>query len=178
MRITTALLKKYKACEKEVERFAKAYPNGIEANGENAVLLSAEGFDVLWATRLLSKEGPGSQRAFALWCVEQVAHLNTNPKVKKCLKTVRREILRPGSQNITNAVRIATQAIQNARAVAEDVAHAVHSATRATAHDIAWVAYEAAWASRGAATVYTRDSAHGARWDSQLFMLGEMLREL
>jgi len=177
MKITAALLRKHKAC-KQIERFTKVYPNGIEANGENAILLAAEGFDVLWATRLLPREGPKSQRAFALWCAEQVAYLNTNPRVKKCLKTVRREILRPGSQNLTAAACVATQAIQNARhAVAENVARAVHAATRASAYDIAWAAYEAAWASCNDAgdTVYIRDAAYSAKWESQIFMLGEML---
>jgi len=222
MKITTELLKEYNACEKQVKHFAKAYPDGVKASGENAVLLAAEGFNVLWAVNLLPQEGLGSRRAFALWCAEQVAHLTKNPKIKQCLEIVKAEVLQPGSQNLAAAQdtvwSAARDAIRDAnldtiRSVYRSASQEVFYDTALnTARDAAWAAaWSAAWyaawsadrsadrnaawsAARSAALSATQDATRGAILDaawsaawsaawntareSQIYMLGEMLKEL
>jgi len=171
MRITTSLLKKHKACEKQIECFVKAYPDGIEASGENAVLLSAEGFDVMWAFTLLPPEGPGSQRAFALWCAEQVAHLNNDSRVKQCLEVVRREVLQPGSQNLKAAHNAALTARNAARG---DARTAAWAAAMSTYIDAWGAVLDTAWVAAGEISC----EAYIIAREAQIFMLGEMLREL
>jgi len=42
-------------------------------------------------------EGPRSKRAFALFCVARVAHLNRHPIIVECLDVVRRRVADPAS---------------------------------------------------------------------------------
>jgi len=183
MRITTELLRKHKACEKQVKLFSKTYPRGIKASGENAVLLAAGGFDVLWAIRLLPFEGPGSQRAFNLWCVEQVAYLSTDPRVKQCLDIIRKEVLHPGSQDLIDTRNIYRDITHGARTAAWKVAKAALIAANpiiTVAEDVAWTSTSAA--AQDAARTYARGSSWSTVWnimqEAQIFMLGEMLRDM
>jgi len=187
MRITTELLKKYDACEDQVKPFSKSYPNGIEASGENAILLAAEGFDVSWAVFLLPQEGPGSQRAFALWCAEQVAHLSDDPRVAQCLEVVRAEVLHPGSQDLTTAWVTAWAAVQSTTRISVH-RPIIRTARTAAAHTVFEAAARpilcdaTAWSASRAASLAVKGSmkktARNAMWEANLFMLGEMLKEL
>jgi len=175
VKITAALLRKYNACGNQVKSFSKAYPDGIEASGENAILLMAEGFNIFCAITLLPKEGPGSQRAFALWCAEQVAHLTEDPKVKQCLKIVRAEVLQPGSQNLAAAQDAARDTTQS---TAFDITQvAVHDAARDACRYTARFAIDAAAAATIAASA-ARISTRATVQEAQVFMLGEMLGEV
>jgi len=195
VKITTELLKKYKACEKQVERFGKVYPNGVEANGENALLLDAKGFDVLWAITFLPQEGLGSRREFALWCAEQVAHLTNDLRIKRCLRVVRQEVEKPGSQNLISARIVADAAcaaswtlvhatswnvrrIQAAIWVARSVALVTTPSTYwPNDKKFLWTAAEVARTARNAVRV-AQNSVWDAARNTQVFRLGEMLKEL
>ena len=97
MRITAALLRRHGACADQVAEFQRLWPRGAEPTVEALAQAAGRGLDPWWLWRLLPAEGPGSQRAYALWCAEQVAHLVTDPRVAACLEVVRRRVEDPQS---------------------------------------------------------------------------------
>ena len=97
MKITPALLRQHNACSEQVEEFSALYPHGTEPTVEAMFVCAAEGLDALWCLCLLPPEGPGSRRAFALWCAEQVSDLSADPRVAECLAVVRRRVENPDS---------------------------------------------------------------------------------
>lgn len=92
MLITTELLKKHNAHINQVALFASLYPDGLEPSVAMLSEAAAAGLNVWWTWHLLPAEGPGSQRAYALWCAEQVAHLSDDQRVHDCLAVVRRMV--------------------------------------------------------------------------------------
>ena len=140
MKITYDLLVKHKACNSQREAFKVLYPDGCEPTVKNLFDLAAEGLDAWWLWHVLPAEGPGSQRAYALWCAEEVAHLTTDKRVADCLKVVRRQV---EFQDVT----------AEQMAAADDAADdAAWTAAGAAAGDAAWAAAgDAAWAAAGAA---------------------------
>ena len=157
MKITPALLRKHGACSEQVEEFAALYPHGTEPTVEEMFTCAAEGLDVLWCLRLLPLEGPGSQRAFSLWCAEQVAHLSDDPRVAECLAVVRTRVLDPAS-------------------VTDNVLAAAWAAAREAA---AWAAEAAAWAAREAEAALAAQTSWEAEaaLAAQIAMLSQMLLE-
>ena len=137
MKITPALLRKHGACSEQVEEFTALYPRGTEPTVDTMFACAAAGLDIFWCLCLLPLEGPGSQRAFSLWCAEQVAHLSDDPRVAECLAVVRTRVLDPAS--VTDNVLAAAwdTAMDAARAAAWDTA-------KAAAWDAAWAAAMAA----------------------------------
>ena len=152
MRITTDVLRAANACEEQRDLFAELYPDGLEPTVEWLSEAAAHGLDVWWCWHLLPAEGPGSQRAYALWCAEQVAHLCSDRRVAKCLAVVRRRVARPAS--VSDAERAAAG-----------------DAARAAAGAAAWAA---AWAAAGAAAWAAARAAAG---DAQLAALSALLLE-
>jgi len=109
---------------------------------------------------LLSSEGPRSKRAFALFCAERVAHLNTVPRVAKRLAIVRRRVADPASvtdielERASDAAYAACAAAAAAcAAAAADCAAVSHAATDAAVA----VATDAASAADAAASRDTRN---------------------
>ena len=150
MRITIKRLKAVKACTNQVKLFETLYPTGVEPTVENMTHAAAAGLEVDWSFHLLPAEGPGSQRAYALWCAEQVAHLNTDPRVEQCLEVVRRKVADPASVTDVDLAAAGDAARAAARA-AGDAAWAALAAALAAAGDAAWATRDAAWAARAAA---------------------------
>ena len=105
MRLTYELLKAQTppACDEQANEFQRLFPDGCEPTVENLTFLANHEhadrglLDVTWLVRLLPKEGPGSMRAFALWCAEQVAYLCDDQRVRDCIEVVRRRVDVPGS---------------------------------------------------------------------------------
>jgi hypothetical protein len=176
MRLTYELLKSQTppACEEQASEFKRLYSDGCEPTVDNLFELESYGLDVFWLTRLLHADGPGSMRAFALWCAEQVAYLSTDQRVTDCLAVVRRRVEEPG--NCTdNELAAAGDA---AWAAAGDAAWA---AAWAAARAAAWDAGAAAGvAARAAAWVAARAAAWDAAGDSsdaQIACLAQLLCE-
>jgi hypothetical protein len=166
MRPTYKLLRQHNACTPQADEFRALFPRGCKPTVDNLMFLANHEYaenghvggplDVLWLARLLPKEGPGSMRAFALWCAEQVAHLNTDERVVNCLAVVRRRVDAPGS------------CTDEGLAAAGDAAWA---AARAAAGDAAGAA--AGDAARDAAGDAARDAAR----DAQIACLSQLLME-
>ena len=97
MKITADLLAARGACVDQVAEVRRLWPRGAEPTDEDLTQAEAHGLNWLWLVCLLPAEGPGSQRAFALWCAEQVAHLADDQRVADCLDVVRRRVADPSS---------------------------------------------------------------------------------
>jgi hypothetical protein len=184
MRITYELLKAQTppACDDQANEFRTLFPDGCEPTVENLMFLAnhewmpGQLLDVFWLIRLLPEEGPGSMRAFALWCAEEIAPLCDDQRVRDCLSVVRRRVDAPGT--CTDAE------LDAARDAAWDAAWA---AAGAAAWDAAWAAAgaaarDAAWAAAGAAAGdAARDAARAAAWDAardaQIACLSQLLME-
>jgi len=152
MKITPALLRQHNACSEQVEEFSALYPHGTEPTVEAMFVCAAEGLDALWCLCLLPPEGPGSRRAFALWCAEQVSDLSADPRVAECLAVVRRRVENPDSVSdfeLSEAARVA--AARAARVAAAEAARAA----------AAWMA---GW-------------VEGVEGEAQIAMLATMLME-
>jgi hypothetical protein len=162
MKITTALLRQHNACNDgspgQVDLFEELYPNGLIPDVASLSEAAAAGLDVWWAWHLLPEEGPGSQRAYALWCAEQVEHLTDDPRVHDCLAVVRRRVQTPNS--------VSDRDLEAAREAARDAAGAA-----------AWAAAWEAEAAAGAAAWAAREAAGAAARDAQLACLAGMLEE-
>jgi len=104
-------------------------------------------------TSLLSSEGPRSKRAFALFCVERIAHLNTDPRVAKCLAIVRRRVADPASVTDIELKRASDAAYTACAAATAAATAAVAAAAAATAA----ASYAAAAAAAAAASYATAD---------------------
>ena len=145
MRLTYDLLVKHDACIMQRDAFRVIYPNGCEPTVETLTLLAAEGLDSWWLWNVLPDDGPGSKRAYALWCAEEVAHLNTDPRVAQCLAVVRRRVEHPEA--------VSQEEMAAAWAAAWDAAtSAAWAAAWDAARDAAWdAARDAAWAAARAA---------------------------
>ena len=146
MKITYDLLVAHGACEDQRDQFRALHPTGVEPTVEALSELAAHDLDAWWLWNVLPAEGPGSQRAYALWCAEQVAHLCGDPRVEQCLEAVRRRVANPGG--VTDAEL----------AAAGDAARAA--------------AWAAAWAAARAAA---GDAARAAAGDAQLACLSALL---
>ena len=185
MLITAELLEQHGVCAEQVAAVRLLWPNGAEPTVEVLAEAAAEGLDPWWLWHLLPAEGPGSRRAYALWCAEQVAHLSGDARVGDCLAVVRRRVNDPGSVSNADldAARDAARAAawdaawDAARAAAWDAARdAARAAARAAARDAAWdaaraAARDAAWdaagaAARAAAGAAARAAARAAAGDA------------
>ncbi len=164
MLITAALLQKHGACAIQVQQVCELFPRGAQPTVEDLTLAASEGLDPWWLWHLLPKEGPGSWRAYALWCAEQVAYLNTDPRIAECLAVVRRKVEDPAA--------VSGEELRDAAWAADAAAAAAAAAARAAA--AAWAAYAAADAADAAAAAARagRDSVR----EAQLACLSEMLR--
>jgi len=179
MRITTTLINEHCPYKYEAAAFASEYPDGIEASGENVILLAAEGFNVLWIANLLPDEGPGSKRAFALWCAEQVAHLSDDPRVAQCLDVIRREVLQPGTQDLNTVRGILLSIIHMCSSnAAKKTTHAAWIAACRDTVNIPVAAFWNAICAKIAAYNIKFEELWITEQEPQLFMLGEMLKEL
>jgi len=157
MKITPALLRKHGACSEQVEEFTALYPRGTEPTVDTMFACAAAGLDIFWCLCLLPLEGPGSRRAFALWCAEQIAHLSDDPRVTECLAVVRRRVLDPAS-------------------VTDNVLAAAWAAAREAAAWAAEAAARAAWEAEAALAAQTAWEAEAAL-AAQIAMLSQMLLE-
>jgi hypothetical protein len=178
MRLTYELLCKHGACEPQRDEFRRLYPDGCEPTVDVLTALANSGYtpgcllDVFWLVRLLPEEGPGSARAFALWCAEQVAPLAKDKRVDDCLAVVRRRVDAPGS--CTDGELAAAGAAAG---------EAAWEAAREAAGAAAWAAArEAAGAAAGeAAMAAAREAAREAAWaaarESQIACLSQLLLE-
>jgi hypothetical protein len=174
MRLTYDLLVQHAACTAQRDEFRRLFPDGCEPTVESLFELANSEYmpgctlDVFWLVRLLPEEGPGSMRAFALWCAEQVAPLCDDQRVRDCIEVVRRRVDVPGSctdQELAAAWDAAWAAAGAAAgAAAWDAAGA---AAGAAAWDAAW---DAARAAAGAAAL----AAAGA---AQIACLSQLLCE-
>ena len=185
MRITIERLKAVKACEPQVNLFAEVYPDGVEPTVENLFDAASHGLDPWWTYNLLPDEGPGSKRAYALWCAEQVAYLTNDPRVAECLSVVRRRVEHPESVSDTELVAAGTAAgdvafaaaaSRAARATAWAAAKAADAAAGWTSSNTAWVV----WAAADAATITACDApynAAAAAKEAQLTCLSQLLLE-
>jgi hypothetical protein len=153
MRITAELLTKHAACMEQLKIFKREWTNGCQPTVENMSLGAALGLDVWWLCNLLPKEGPGSQRAYALWCAKQVEHLMKDDRSTQCLQIVERRVVAPES-------------------VSDNELSAAKDAAWAAARDAAWAAASAA--ARAAAWDAARDAAR----DAQLACLSQLLMEV
>ena len=140
MKLTYDLLVKHNACGPQRDEFRRLFPRGCEPTIDNLLWLSScpnpDGgtLDPWWLYNVLPDEGPGSKRAYALWCAEQVAYLNQDPRVAECLRVVRRMVEH-----------------QDVDAAAGAAAWAADAAADAAAGAAAWAAAGAADAAAGAA---------------------------
>ena len=163
MRITIERLKAVHVCEPQVKLFSEVYPDGVDPTVENLFDAVSHGLDAWWTYNLLPNEGPGSKRAYALWCAEQVAHLNTDERVASCLAVVRRRVEDPVS-------------------VSDSELAAAAYAARSAAGSAAVAAGDAAWAAMISSAVGdAAGDAVVAAWDAereaQLVCLSQMLLE-
>ena len=180
MKLTYELLKAQKptACDEQANEFKRLFPDGCEPTVENLFELANSEYvpgctlDVFWLVRLLPEEGPGSMRAFALWCAEQVAYLCDDQRVRDCIDVVRRRVDVPGS--CTDQELAAAWAAAGAAAWA-----AAGAAAWAAARAAAWAAAgAAAWdAARAAAGAAARDATWDAAWAAQIACLSQLLLE-
>jgi len=122
MKITHALLVAHGACRDQAEQFLADYPDGLLPTVEALTCAAAAGLDVWWAVRLLPAEGPGSARAYALWCAQQVAHLCPDSRVAECLAVVARRVEAPDSASDADLDAAGAAAWDAARAAAWDAA--------------------------------------------------------
>ena len=188
MRLTYQLLKRYNACELQRDEFRRLFPCGCEPTVENLTFLANHKYedsygdtgllDVFWLIRLLPEEGPGSMRAFSLWCAEQVAHLCQDQRVADCLAVVRRRVDSPGSctdGELAAAAGDAARAAAGADAAAWDAAWAAARAAAGAAAGADAAARDAADAARAAAGADA--AAWDAAWDAQLACLSQLLLE-
>ncbi len=116
MRITAELLRRHGACKEQCATVATLWPDGAVPTIDALTEAAANGLDPWWLWRLLPAEGPGSRRAYALWCAEQVAHLCSAPRVAQCMAVVRRRVESPGS--------VTDDELRRARSCAADAASA------------------------------------------------------
>jgi len=172
MRIDAEMLRRHGACAAQVKEVARLWPRGTEPTVEALIIASAHGLDVLWLLMLLPAEGPGSRRAFALWCAEQVADFADDKRVADCLAVVRRRV--------EDSASVSDADLDAARAAAWAAAGA---AAGAAAWDAAWAAAgAAAWAAAGdAAWDAARAAARAAAWaaagDAQIACLAQLLSD-
>lgn len=150
MRITAALLRRHGACAEQVAVVKKLWPHGAQPTVKVLTEAAAEGLDPWWLWNLLPAEGPGSQRAYALWCAEQVAHLCADARVAECLTVVRRRVEDPASvsDGELEAVALAAGNVAGASGDTGAVALAVALAAGSVARDTGAVALAVARAAR------------------------------
>jgi hypothetical protein len=162
MKITTKLLRDHNACGDQVDLFEQLYPNGLDPTPEAFFEAAAGGLDVMWAWRLLPSEGPGSQRAYALWNAKEIAvrPADEHPDITRLLEVVRRRVADPGSVSYKE-LRGAREGQQKV-IVAADLA--VYSAAHRAAHSAAY------WAA-------CRAACRAAHW-AQITMLADMIADL
>ena len=106
MKITVSRLKSINACSNQVREFIRLWPSGCYPTVENMMVAAAHGLDVFWLLELLPKEGPGSRRAFALWCSEQVEHMMADERSRACMDMLRRRVADP--ESVSEEERAAT----------------------------------------------------------------------
>jgi len=117
---------------------------------------------------LLSSEGPRSKRAFALFCAERVAYLNTDPRIVECLVIVRRRVADPASVTDIELKRAsadvyAVHAADAYAAYAADASAADAAAYTAAADAAATATYAAYAASYAADVAASRDTRNMER---------------
>lgn len=134
MKITADLLRAHNEYMDRVSAFAALWPDGLEPTVEAVFIAEAAGFDVLGWTRLLPREGPGSRRAFTLWCVEQMAHHSDDPRVLECLQLLRRRVFEPSAVSAADLVAMWNGWVA-ARAVWAGAGTAARPAERAAARE-------------------------------------------
>jgi hypothetical protein len=130
--------------------------------------------DRLWAVLRTAVISEKTLRLFAVWSARQVQHLNTDPRVEACLKTVEEFIAGTAS---LEQMRQARSGAGNAAAYAADAAYAAYAA--AAAADAAYAAYAAAAAYAAyAAAAYAADAADArlAMRERQVAKLVEMVK--
>ena len=171
-RITVSTLRAVGACTDQAALFAHLYPRGITPTVEHFAEAAAQGLDVWWAYHLLPAEGPGSQRAYALWCAEQVAHLSVDRRVAECLAVVLRCVENPVA--VTDQMLAAAGPARAAAWAAVGAARAAAWAAVGAAEDVAGAAARAAvWAAEEAAGAAAWDAARAA----QMACLAQLLAE-
>jgi hypothetical protein len=173
MRITKELLAKHDACRDQLKIFCREYPAGLIPTVANLSEAAALGLDVWWAACLLPAEGPGSQRAYALWCAQQVAHLCSDGRVAECLEIVSRRVADPTAVDGARLTPAWAAAWAAAREAARQAARqAAGAAAWAAAREAAGeVAGAAAWAAAGEAA---RQAAGAAAWAAAWAAAGEV----
>lgn len=167
MLITSELLRRKNACSDQVLLFEEEYPCGLVLPYGKPVECCARlteaavrGLDAWWVWRLLPDEGPGSKRAYALWCAQQVPHPSIDPRVKRCLDAVTRRVQDPES--------VSDQELRLARS---DAAAAYDSVTATVYDSVTAAVYDSA----AAATAYA--DARQVIYDAQLACLGDLLSQ-
>jgi hypothetical protein len=185
MKITKERLQAAHACAGQLAEWAHLWPNGHEPTIENLTITAAHGIDAWWMVHLLPPEGPGSRRAYALWCAERVVYLSIDPRVAECLAVVARRVADPSS--ITDKELEAAEAAVEAAAWAavEAAAGAARAAVEAAAEAAAEAAVEAARAAAEAAAEAAVEAAEAAveaaAWaaeqQAQLACLAQLLME-
>jgi hypothetical protein len=140
MKLTYDLLVKHNACIPQRDEFRRLFPDGCEPTIDNLLYLSSCEYpngatlDPWWLYYVLPDEGPGSKRAYALWCAEQVAYLCDDQRVRDCLAVVRRRVEDPTQPGTSDADLAAARAAARAAADAADAAaaYAAYAAADAT----------------------------------------------
>jgi len=198
MKLTYELLVQHNACVPQRDEFRRLFPDGCEPTIDTLLYLSSceyepcRTLDPWWLYNVLPDEGPGSKRAYALWCAEQVAYLNTDPRVTECLRVVRRRVEDPTGTSDGDlaaawaAAGAATWAAAGAATWAAAGA-AAGAATWAAAGAAAWAAagaatwaaaWAATWAAAGAAAGDAAGGAAGGEFmDVALVCLSQLLIE-
>ena len=176
MRITKELLLQHGACEDQINLFVSLYPSGAELTVDNALQGHRHGLDALWLLNLLPAEGPHSQRAFTLWCAEQVVHLCDDYRVAACIETVRCRVARLDSVTDEDMRAACDAALDAADAAADAAARSAAAGARAAGAVRAAAEAAAEAAALAAARAAVGDAARDVAVAAQIACLVDLLR--
>ena len=167
MKITADLLMMHDACYEQVAEVRLLWPDGVEPTIDVLAEAAVEGLDPWWLWHLLPAEGPGSRRAYALWCAKQVAHLSGDQRVAQCLAVVRRRVEDPSGVSD-----------EELHAYADAAAYAAYADDAAYADAADAAAACAACAAYAYADAYAADAAYADMRGAQLACLSQLLCEV